>query len=82
MKKIEQKLDAILEKLSQFEERLSRVEASCQGMATHIGFIERVYGTLRSPLDYILAQVNRLSGGTPQALPAIEGRRVDVLLEY
>ena len=82
MEKIEQKLDVILERISQLEERLSRVEVSCQGMDTHIGFIEMVYGTLRSPLDYIFTQVNRLSGGTSQALPAIEGRREDILLEY
>jgi len=64
------KLDQILSKLERIEYRLERIERSCTGMDSHIGFVENVYGTLRSPLGYITTQVNRLTGTSSQSLPA------------
>ena len=69
MATIEPKLNMILEKLVSLESRLERIEKSCNEMDSHIGFIEGVYGTLRSPLDYISTQVGRLSGISHRALP-------------
>lgn len=65
----EQKIDLILDKLTRIEERLARIEKSCGGMDSHIGFVENVYGTLRSPLDYITTYVNRISGNVGTRLP-------------
>jgi hypothetical protein len=66
----EQKLDQILSKLEDIERRLKRVEESCVGMDGHIGFVESVYGTLRSPLDFLANQVNRISGTAEGRLPS------------
>ena len=74
MTSIEQKLNIILEKLVTIEKRIERIEASCSAMDSHIGFVGRVYGTVRSPLDYISAQVSRLSGGNHQTLPTYAAR--------
>lgn len=64
------KLDLILQKLEVIEQKLDAISSSCKGMDDHIGFVEGVYGTLRSPLDYVARQVNRLSGSPQAALPA------------
>ena len=74
---IENKLDLILNKLGDLEERVERIEASCSGMDSHIGFVENVYGTLRSPLNYITYYINRLSGSTSQeCLPSSRLRQL------
>jgi len=65
----EDKLDLILQKLEVIEQKLDAIGGSCKGMDDHIGFVEGVYGTLRSPLDYVARQVNRLSGSPQAALP-------------
>ena len=70
----EQKLDLILDKLSRIERRLERIEQSCGGMDSHIGFVENVYETLRSPLNYIKTYVNGLSGNTDERLPDSQSR--------
>ena len=69
MTTVNQKLDLILEKLASIETRLARIELSCGGMDSHIGFVEGVYGTLRSPLDFISSQISRLSGSDHESLP-------------
>jgi hypothetical protein len=70
------KIDLILSKLNDIERRLDKIESSCNGMDHHIGFIENVYGTLRSPLDYVTRQVNRLSGAPQESLPSTTQRKL------
>lgn len=66
----EDKLDQILHKLEIVEEKLDKIANSCKGMDDHIGFVEGVYVTLKSPLDYVAKQVNRLSGSPQTSLPS------------
>jgi hypothetical protein len=73
---IEQKLDQILSKLEDIEKRLKKIEESCVGMDGHIGFVEGVYGTLRSPLDFLANQVNRISGTSAGSLPPSQLRQI------
>lgn len=72
---IEDKLDQILSRLETIERRLDKIEVSCSDMDNHIGFVEGVYGTLRSPLDYVARQVNRLSGSPQATLPPSHEQR-------
>ena len=65
----EQKLDQILSRLDNIDKRLKRIENSCVGMDSHIGFVEGVYGTLRRPLDFLTKQVNIISGNSTESLP-------------
>ena len=51
----------ILEKL----DKLETIEENCSKMGNHINFVEAVYETMRTPLQYIS---NKLSA-TPSALP-------------
>jgi archaellum component FlaC len=62
MKRIEDKLDTILELL----ENNKRVQTKLEN---HIEFIERTYETLHSPLTYVKNSVNRLMG---KASPELE----------
>ena len=62
------------DRLRRMEERLCRIEAllnkivgSCDNMDHHIGFINGVYETVRSPLDYIVSRIS----GSQEHLPAI-----------
>jgi hypothetical protein len=56
------KLDLILEKLNAIEKRLDKIENSCGAMDTHIGFVDGVYTTVRTPLDFIVNKVSLLAG--------------------
>ena len=63
---IEQKLDIIISKLENIETKLNIVEQSCNGMDSHIGFINNVYNTVRSPVDFILERISYLQNGISQ----------------
>lgn len=82
MEAIDRKLDVILEKIIRLEARVARIEGSCKGMDSHIGFVEGVYETLRSPMDYISSQVGRWTGEGSKQLPELEDKRERVLVEY
>ena len=59
---ISEKLTEILERLMRIERRLIEVGSSCQGMDTHISFVESVYTTVRRPLDYVVQTITGLMG--------------------
>ena len=77
-----EKLIEISEKLDQLDEKLNRMAGigvkiredvkingeNCKRMNDHISFIESVYSSVRSPLDY----VRRFIGGDERELPEIE----------
>lgn len=69
MEEINKKLDTIIHKLELIENRLGIVEESCSEMDNHINFVNNVYSTVRTPLDFILNQVGRIQGRQPLALP-------------
>jgi archaellum component FlaC len=56
------KLDKIEKLLHDVIEMVRDQKQSCSKMDDHINFIEDTYETLRSPLDYVTTQVNRLRG--------------------
>jgi archaellum component FlaC len=50
---ISEKLTCINDRLDKIEEKIKQMKKSCTSMDNHIGFVENVYSTLKSPLDYI-----------------------------
>ena len=62
MEEINEKLDKIIHKLELIENRLGIIEESCSEMGNHINFVNNVYSTVRTPLDFILNQVSRIQG--------------------
>lgn len=55
IKNLEKKMELILEKL----EKLEAIEDNCSKMGNHINFVESVYETVRTPLQFIS---NKLTG--------------------
>lgn len=51
---------------------IEKLDGSCSKMGDHISFVEGTYETLRSPLDYITKNVNRLRGVESTELPQIK----------
>uniref|UniRef100_A0A6C0LVL4 Uncharacterized protein n=1 Tax=viral metagenome TaxID=1070528 RepID=A0A6C0LVL4_9ZZZZ len=68
----DQKLEQILCKLEDIDMRLKKIEESCLGMDGHIGFVESIYTTLRSPLNFLSNQVNMITGTTRESLPVLK----------
>ena len=65
MNNIEEKLDILIKMVERIERRLNIIEESCTGMDSHINFVNGVYGTVKSPLNFIL---NRVSFGSQSRL--------------
>ena len=61
---INKKLDLIMDKLNDMDKRLNKMEKSCGAMDNHITFVDCIYSTIRSPLDFIVNKVSRISGRT------------------
>ena len=49
---LERKIDLILELLKK------EIEPHCEKMSSHIDFIDKVYETVKHPLNYICSKVN------------------------
>lgn len=54
----EEKMDMLLEKISNLE---IQVEMLSDILTTHISFIDQVYDTLKSPINFITNAINRIS---------------------
>jgi len=59
---LENKMDTIENGIKLIHIKLDKCETSCKTMDEHIIFVEDVYQTLRSPLDFVRAQVNYMTG--------------------
>ena len=59
---LEVKLNKILELLE------NDVAPNCNKMSTHIDFIDKVYDTVKSPLNFMCNKVNVLSGNENNSL--------------
>ena len=67
---IKNKLDSLEYKLIDLEVKLNKitellendVKPNCNKMSSHIDFVDNVYDTVKSPLDFICSKVNVLSG--------------------
>ena len=58
IERIEEKLDAILQKMD------TNIIKNCDKMGEHIDFVNNVYDTVKVPLHYISNKVQRMIGGT------------------
>jgi predicted nuclease with TOPRIM domain len=60
------KLDSIEEKLDRIEEKLKKNTEDCEKMSEHIDFVENVYSTLKSPLEFIRWKLGYSQENLPQ----------------
>lgn len=67
LKEIEEKMEIVIEKEESIEKSLDENAKDCKKMSEHISFVERVYRSLRSPLNFI---TNKFSNN--ENLPEIE----------
>ena len=73
---IKNKLDSLEYKLIDLEVKLNKilellendVAPNCNKMSTHIDFIDKVYDTVKSPLNFMCNKVNLLSGNQNNCL--------------
>tara|TARA_B100000683_G_scaffold265618_1_gene296817 strand:- start:1053 stop:1295 length:243 start_codon:yes stop_codon:yes gene_type:complete len=73
---IKSKLDSLEYKLIDLEVKLNKileliendVSPNCNKMSTHIDFIDKVYDTVKSPLNFMCNKVNVLSGNENNSL--------------
>lgn len=75
LKNLETKMDIVILTLQRIENNLREVKLSCNTMDEHIDFIESVYTTVRSPLDYIMSRTRYLMSSSDESgksLPNIE----------
>ena len=57
--------EAVYKQLLEIRQELKEIRASCEKMNEHIGFINRTYTHLRTPLDWISNKVNYWRGEDP-----------------
>lgn len=73
---IKNKLDSLEYKLIDLEVKLNKilellendVAPNCNKMSSHIDFIDKVYDTVKSPLNFMCNKVNVLSGNENNSL--------------
>ena len=73
---IKNKLNSLEYKLIDLEVKLNKilellendVAPNCNKMSTHIDFIDKVYDTVKSPLNFMCNKVNLLSGNESNSL--------------
>lgn len=67
---IQSKLNSLEYKLIDLEIKLNKIlellendiKPNCNKMNTHIDFVDKVYDSVKNPLDFICNKVNKLSG--------------------
>lgn len=73
---IKNKLDSLEYKLIDLEVKLNKilellendVAPNCNKMSSHIDFIDKVYDTVKSPLNFMCNKINGLSGNESNSL--------------
>ena len=73
---VKSKLDSLEYKLIDLEVKLNKitellendVAPNCNKMSTHIDFVDKVYDTVKSPLNFMCNKVNILSGNENNSL--------------
>ena len=73
---IKSKLDSLEYKLIDLEVKLNKileliendVAPNCNKMSSHIDFVDKVYDTVKSPLNFMCNKVNVLSGNENNSL--------------
>jgi len=73
---VKSKLDSLEYKLIDLEVKLNKilellendVAPNCNKMSSHIDFVDKVYDTVKSPLNFMCNKVNVLSGNESNSL--------------
>ena len=73
---VKSKLDSLEYKLIDLEVKLNKitellendVAPNCNKMSSHIDFVDKVYDTVKSPLNFMCNKVNVLSGNENNSL--------------
>ena len=66
---IKSKLDSLEYKLNKILELIENdVSPNCNKMSSHIDFVDKVYDTVKSPLNFMCNKVNVLSGNESNSL--------------
>lgn len=73
---IKYKLDSLEYKLIDLEVKLNKItdllerdiSPNCNKMSSHIDFIDKVYDTVKSPLNFMCNKINILSGNDNNSL--------------
>jgi hypothetical protein len=63
---IDTRLSNLENKLERIEEILNRMEPNCNRMGNHINFVENVYTSWRSPINWFLSKIYRISITSPE----------------
>lgn len=73
---IESKMNVLENKIDEIKQQVSKCETSCKTMDDHINFVEDVYQTLRTPLDYVRFSVNKIVGNNDNSsnLPQLKDK--------
>lgn len=77
MSAIEEQLKRIEEKIEKLNEKLCGLDAfirnnlakDCSKMSEHIDFVDQVYDTVRTPLNYICNNINYVLGDSTNNMP-------------
>mgnify|MGYP003342862989 CR=1 FL=1 len=73
---IKSKLDSLEYKLIDLEVKLNKItdllerdiSPNCNKMSSHIDFVDKVYDTVKSPLNFMCNKINILSGNDNNSL--------------
>ena len=73
---VKSKLDSLEYKLIDLEVKLNKItellendiNPNCKKMSSHIDFVDKVYDSVKSPLNYMCNKVNILSGNESNSL--------------
>ena len=68
LQEIQQKENMILKQIQEIKIKLDTINISCNGMDNHINFVNNVYTTIRSPLDFLINRISYIQGGTEKTL--------------
>ena len=60
--RMEKKMDSILNSIARIEHKMGSLDKSCGNMDEHINFVNGVYTTVRSPLQWVVDRTTTLMG--------------------
>lgn len=61
MKRVQAK-ELLISELQEINERLKRIEASCEKMERHISFVDNVYEKVKSPFHWLMEKARSWGG--------------------
>jgi len=61
---IDKKIDALIQKNNNNDNKMNEIKIECQKMGSHIDFVEDTYNVLQTPLNFVKRSVERLMGSS------------------